>query len=109
MQRYLTERLRDLGSNRALVFYTPHTPSHPRQWGQLQCGQGCPWPVVLLQQVPHSINTALVVRIVVAVRGEGGGAARRLTEILAGVRRTMIEAGRYRAGLMGLSTGGRKR
>ena len=38
-----------------------------------------------------------------------GGAARRLAGFLAGVRRTKIEAGRYKAGWMRLSAGGRKR
>jgi len=38
-----------------------------------------------------------------------GGAVRRLAEFLAGVRRTKIKAGRYKAGWMRLSTGGRKR
>jgi hypothetical protein len=41
--------------------------------------------------------------------GEGGGAVRRLVGFLAKVRRTKIEAGRYKAGWMRLSTGGRKR
>ncbi len=35
--------------------------------------------------------------------------ARRLEGFLAGVRRTKIEAGRYKAGWMRLSAGGRKR
>ena len=35
--------------------------------------------------------------------------ARRLAGFLAGVRRTKIEAGRYKAGWMRLSAGGRKR
>jgi len=39
----------------------------------------------------------------------GGGGARRLAGFLAGVRRTKIEAGRYKAGWMRLSAGGRKR
>ena len=38
-----------------------------------------------------------------------GGAGRRLAEFLEGVRRTKIEAGRYKAGWMRLSAGGRKR
>ena len=42
-------------------------------------------------------------------RGKTGGGAGRLAEFLAGVRRTSIEAGRYKAGWMRLSTGGRKR
>jgi hypothetical protein len=44
------------------------------------------------------------------VGGRGrGGAARRLEGFLVGVRRTKIEAGRYKAGWMRLSAGGRKR
>ena len=38
-----------------------------------------------------------------------GGAARRLAEFLAGVRRTKIEAGRYTAGWTRLKAGGRRR
>jgi len=38
-----------------------------------------------------------------------GGAARRLAGFLAGVRRTKIEAGKYKVGWMKLSAGGRKR
>jgi hypothetical protein len=52
----------------------------------------------------------LVGGVVVAVGGRGrGGAAKRLVGYLAGVRRTKIEAGRYKAGWMRLSAGGRKR
>jgi hypothetical protein len=40
--------------------------------------------------------------------GDGGGAG-RLAEFLAGVRRTSIEAGRYKAGWTRLSAGERKR
>ncbi len=40
--------------------------------------------------------------------GDGGGAG-RLAEFLAGVRRTGIEAGRYKVGWTRLSAGGRKR
>jgi hypothetical protein len=54
----------------------------------------------------------LVGGVVVAVGGRGrGGAARRLLGFLAGVSRTKIEAGRYKAGWMkeegGGSVGGR--
>jgi hypothetical protein len=41
--------------------------------------------------------------------GETGEGARRLAEALAGVRRTSIEAGRYKVGWTRLSAGGRKR
>ena len=41
--------------------------------------------------------------------GKGGVAARKLMELLAGVRRTSIEAGRYKVGWTRLSTGERKR
>jgi len=41
--------------------------------------------------------------------GETGEGARRLAEALAGVRRTSIEAGGYKAGWMRLSAGGSKR
>ena len=52
----------------------------------------------------------LVGGVFVAVGGRGrGGAAKRLVGYLAGVRRTKIEAGRYKAGWMRLSAGGRKR
>jgi len=40
--------------------------------------------------------------------GDGGGTG-RLAEFLAGVRRTGIKAGRYKAGWTRLSAGGRKR
>ena len=40
--------------------------------------------------------------------GDGGGGG-RLTEFLAGVRRTSIKAGRYKVGWMRLSAGRRKR
>ena len=41
--------------------------------------------------------------------GGGGGVTRRLAGFLARVRRMKIEAGRYKAGWMRLSTGRRKR
>ena len=67
-------------------------------------------PDVLRQWVPRGFDAALVGGVVVAVGGRGrGGAVRRLVGFLAKVRRTKIEAGRYKAGWMRLSTGGRKR
>jgi hypothetical protein len=90
MWRYLIKWLRNPGSNRALVFCTPHTPSHPGRQGQQQCGLGCPWPVILRQQVPRGINDARVVNVVVVIRGGGGGVARRLAEFLAGAMRTGV-------------------
>ena len=47
--------------------------------------------------------------VVVSVGGRGRGVLRRLVGFLAGVRRTKIEARRYKAGSMKLSVGGRKR
>ena len=72
MGRYLTERLHDPGSDRALVFCTPHTPSRPGRRGRQRRGLSRPQPVVLRQQVPRGVNAALVVGVVVAVKGEGG-------------------------------------
>ena len=94
MGRYLTERLHNPGSNRALVFCTPYTPSHPGRRGRQQCGLSRLQPVVLRQQVPRGVNAVLVVGVVVAVGGEGG-AERRLAELLARVRSMMIGAGRW--------------
>ena len=108
MRRYLTERLRDHGGNRAPVFYTTHTPSRPGRQGWQRRGLGRQRPVVLRRRVPRGVNAALVVGVVVAV-GQKGGGARRLAELLAGVWSTMIEAGRYRAGWTRLSAGRRKR
>jgi hypothetical protein len=47
--------------------------------------------------------------VVVSVGGRGRGVLRRLVGFLAGVRRTKIEARRYKMGSMKLSVGGRKR
>jgi hypothetical protein len=73
MGRHLTKWLHNPGSNRALVFYTPYTPSRPGRWGRQRHGLSYPQPVVLRQWVPCSVNAALVVSVVVATGGEGGG------------------------------------
>ncbi len=108
MRRYLTEHLCDPGSDRVQCSAPP-----PRcgQWGQQRRGLGGPRPVVLRRRVHHGVDTVPVVGVIVSVRGrQRGGGAGRLAEFLAGVRRTRIEAGRYKAGWRGtrLSTGGRK-
>jgi hypothetical protein len=98
VRRHLTERLHDPGSNR--VFCAP--PSPPGAFweaGMMTTWTG--WPAACRPQttVPSWFDTALVVGIVDAVGGrQGGGGARRLAEALAGVRRTSIKAGRYKAG-----------
>jgi hypothetical protein len=70
------------GSDRALVFCNPHTSSRLGRRGQQQRGLSCPQPVVLWQRVPHGVNAALVVGVIVAIGGRGG-AAMRLAELLA--------------------------
>ena len=60
--------------------------------------------------VALTLRAALGVGVVVAIRGRRGEGAGRLAEFLAGVRRTSIEAGRYKAGWWTrLSAGRRKR
>ena len=93
------------------MFCAP-SPPRPGRRGRRRCGLGGPRPDVLRRLVPRGFDAALVVGVAVAVGGEReGGAARRLAGFLAGVRRTKIEAGRYKykAGWMRLSAGGRKR
>jgi hypothetical protein len=65
--------------------------------------------VVLRRLVPRGFDAALVVGVVVTVGRREGWGARRLAGFLAGARRTKIEAGRYKAGWMRLSAGGRKK
>ena len=109
MRRYPTKQMHDPGSNMELCS-APLPPPRPGQRGRQRCGLGGLRPdVVLRRRVPRGFNAALVVGVVVAVGGERGGGARRLAGFLAGVRRTKIEAGRYKAGWMRLSAGGRKR
>ena len=77
----MTKRLRDPGSDRALVFCPTHTPS--RAWrGRQQRRLSRLQPVVFRQRVPHGVNAALVVGVIVAIGGRGG-AAMRLAELLA--------------------------
>ena len=102
--RYLTERLCNPGSDRALVFCTPHTPSRHGWRGQQQRGLNRPQPVVLRQRVPPGVKAVLVIGVIVAV-GEEGVTARRLAELLVGVRSTMIKAGRDREGWTRLQRG----
>ena len=85
-------------------------PSPPRcgRWGRQHHGLSGPRPVVLWRRVHCGVNAAPVAGIVVAVGGGRGGGG-RLTEFLAGVRRTSIETKRYKAGWTRLSAGGRKR
>ncbi len=90
------------------MFCTP--PPLPRcgRCGRQQRGLDGPRHVVLRRQVHCGVHVALVVGIVVAVGGRRGGVG-SLAEFLAGVRRTVIEAGRYKVGWTRLSEGGRKR
>jgi hypothetical protein len=109
VRRYPIERLHDPGSNRALCS-APLPPRRPGWRGRQQRGLGGPWPIVLRRRVPRGFDTALVIGVVVVVRGgREGGAVRMLAVFLAGVRRAKIEAGRYKVGWMRLSAGGRKR
>ena len=55
-------------------------------------------PVVLRRRVHCGVDAAPVVGVIVAVGGRRRGGAGRLAEFLAGVRRTSIVAGRYKAG-----------
>ena len=108
MRRYPTERLHDPGSDKALC--SAPSPPRPGRWGWRRRGLGGPRRDVLRRWVPCGFDAVLVGGVVVAVGGRGrGGAVRRLVGFLAGVRRTKIEAGRYKAGWMRLSAGGRKR
>jgi hypothetical protein len=108
MRRFLTEHLRDPGSDRAQCS-APLPPPRCRRWGRQQRGLGGPRPVVLRRRVHCGVDAAPVVGVVVAVGGRRRGWAGRLAEFLVGVRRTSIEAGRYKAGWTRLSAGGRKR
>jgi hypothetical protein len=112
VRRHLTERLRDPGSDG--VFCAP--PSPPRR----VLGGGDPvgttttrngWPAACRPQKTGSswLRRCAGRRHHCCRRGETGEGARRLVEALAGVRRTSIEAGRYKAGWTRLSAGGRKR
>ena len=69
--RYLTKRLRDPRSDRALVFCTPHTPSRSGWRGRQRRGPSHLQPVVLWQWVLCWVNALLVVGINVAIGGEG--------------------------------------
>ena len=108
MRRYLTERLRDPGSNRALCSAPPPPvvgggDDDDVDWmahGLLSSDDG--------SIVARGVDASLVVGVVVTVGGRRGGGAGRLAEFLAGKRRTSIEAGRYKAGWTRLSTGGRR-
>jgi hypothetical protein len=106
VRRYLTERLRDPGSDRALCSATPPPPvvgggdDDDVEW--VACG--------LLSSDDESI-VALTLRwssALLSLSGGDGGGAGRLAEFLAGVRRTSIKAGRYKAGWTRLSAGGRR-
>ncbi len=67
-------------------------------WRRQRRGLGGPRPVVLRRRFHRGVDAALVVGVIVAVGGRWRGGAGRLAEFLAGVRRTSIEAGRYKAG-----------
>ena len=105
MRRYLTERLRDPGSNRALCSAPPSV-----------VGGGdddyVDWVARGLLSSDNGSIVALTLRWSSASLspsgGDGGGGAGRLAEFLAGVRRTSIETGRYKAGWTRLSAGGRR-
>ena len=92
VRRYLTERLRDPGSDRALCSAPP--PPHCGQWGQRRRGLGGPRPVVFRRRVHCGVDASLVIGVVVAVGGRWGGGTGRLAEFLEGVRRTSIETAR---------------
>ena len=81
----------------------PLTPPCPGRQGQRQRGLGGPTVSLWLRRCADCRSCCR--------RGEEreGGTARRLAEFLAGVRRTKIKAGRYKAGWTRLSMGGRKR
>jgi hypothetical protein len=103
VRRYPTERLHDPGSDRALC----SAPSPPPA---LDGGDDddADWVARGLTSSGDRSLVASTLRWSAGGRGRGG-AVRRLVGFLAGVRRTKIEAGRYKAGWMRLSAGGRKR
>ena len=108
VQRHLTERLRDPGSDR--VFCAP--PSPPRR--VLGGGDDNNTDLVARglsssEKDPSWLRRCAGHRHRCCRWGETGEGARRLAEALAGVRRTSIEDGRYKAGWTRLSAGGRKR
>ncbi len=109
MRRYLTKRLHNPGSDRALSS-APLPP--PALDGGYNNNAG--WVARGLTSSGDGSLVASTLRWSAALLspwGERvGGAARRLVGFLAGVRRTKIEAGRYKAEwIMTLSAGGRKR
>jgi hypothetical protein len=108
VRRYPTERLHDPGSDRALS-------SAPLPPPALDGGDDDDAGWVARGLTPPAMGPSWL-RLCAGWRrcclrgGEReGGAARRLVGFLAGVRRKKIEAGRYKAGWMKLSAGGRKR
>jgi hypothetical protein len=104
-----TERLRDPGSDRGRCVLQPPPPL----WAVGTTTTWTGWPAACR---PPATGPSWRQRCAGRWRrclcwGETGGGAGtgRLAEFLAGVRRTSIEAGRYKAGWTRLSAGGRKR
>jgi hypothetical protein len=108
VQRHLTKRLRDPGSDR--VFCAP--PSPPRRvlgGGDDNNADLVARGLSSSEKDPSWLRSCAGRRHRCCRWGETGEGARRLAEALAGVRRTSIEDGRYKAGWTRLSAGGRKR
>jgi hypothetical protein len=109
VQRYLTKRLHDPGSDRALCSAPLPPPAldggdnDDANW----VARGLTWSSGDWSLVASTLRWSSA--LLSPWGGERGGGARRLAGFLAGVRRTKIEAGRYKAGRMRLSAGGRKR
>jgi hypothetical protein len=91
VRRHLTKQLHEPGSYSALC----SVPLPPPVLGGRD-DDDTDWEARLL--LSSGDGSIVAVDVVVAVGGRRGGGARRLTEFLAGVRRTSIEAGRYKAG-----------
>jgi hypothetical protein len=97
MRRYLTEHLRDPGSDRVQCSVPPLLPvvgsgdNNDMDWVArgLSSSGGGSIVASTLRRLSASLSP---------LGGGSGGGAGRIAEFLAGVRRTSIEAGRYKAG-----------